>query len=171
MAAKSKTRKKAGGAELPAAIQGAMAQVWKAGLGAFSRAQKEGGEAFADLVKQGAQLQAEMRNFARGGMHEVSSSAGKAADSLGRFEGRLEASIAHALHTLGVADRGDFNALVKRVDALGKPPKAPSGARSPAARPKAAPARKATKASRGKAHAKPRLLAHPAARQRLPTHT
>ena len=162
MAAKSKTKKKARGAELPQAIQGAMAQVWKAGLGAFSRAQKEGNEAFAELVKAGTQLQADMRNFARGGIHEVSSSASQAADSLGRFEGRLEQRIAHTLHALGVADRGDFNALVRRVDQLGKPVKAGAGSR-----PAAAPAKKATKAPGGKARAKARAPAHPAVRNRV----
>lgn len=157
-------------------------RIWQAGLGAFARAQREGSEMFDKLVQDGGELQTlTQRLTGEKGFsvtdtvtrlaEHASRQAGGSLDKLEKmFEDRVArslrslglpspeeiqaldrelAALKAALHTVGEQARQEIDALKRAVDAL-----AAAGARAPAKKAAARPARKTVARAPAKAAAK-----------------
>jgi poly(hydroxyalkanoate) granule-associated protein len=121
MARKSKKlAKKSSDYELMARIRESANQIWLAGLGAFADAQKQGGNFFDALVRQGKAIEKRAAKATGQGIADVKTTASRSWDKL---ENVFEAGVAHALHTLSVPTKTEFDRLSRRVAELGSPMK------------------------------------------------
>ena len=143
-------------------IKDSAQQIWLAGMGAFSKAQAEGGKVFEALIQEGQNLQRKTQGLAEEKISEVtgrmSSMAGEVSSRAGqhwdKLEALFEARTGKALGKLGVPTAADLQALSARVDELAaavarlSPAAAPAAARktakTAAAQPRRAPAKKAS---------------------------
>ena len=134
--------------QLAGNIKDSAQQIWLAGMGAFSRAQAEGGKVFEALVSEGMKLQRKTQSLAEDRISEVAGKMTAVADGVtakagaqwDKLESIFEERVSKALNKLGVPSRGDIDALIKRIDALG----AKLGETPPARKRAAAGARKAS---------------------------
>ena len=143
--------------QLSATIRDSAEQIWLAGLGAFAKAQEEGTKVFDALIREGETIQKRTRKVTE---DKVTEMAAKATGTWDKLEQVFESRVARALNSLGVPTKDDVAALSKRVAELKAEVEKLNGAAARAAKPKAAPARKAaakaTKPARaGKPAAKP----------------
>jgi len=150
-----------GNSPLSGAIRDSAQQIWLAGLGAFSKAQEEGGKVFETLVKEGLSIQRKTQSVAEDRINEASSRvshmasdiSSKAQGQWDKLENIFEERVAKALGKLGVPAARDVDALVARIDELGRMIQEMSGLTP------AKPARKAA----------PRQAAKPAAKSATAT--
>lgn len=156
-----KSKADAGNSPLSGAIRDSAQQIWLAGLGAFSKAQEEGGKVFETLVKEGLSIQRKTQAVAEDRINEATSRVSNMASDISskaqgqwdRLENIFEERVAKALGKLGVPSARDVEALVDRIDELGRMVQEMSGvtpakparktARRPAAKKAAAAPRKA----------------------------
>ncbi|MEZ5663812.1 MAG: phasin family protein [Burkholderiaceae bacterium] len=127
---KSASRTKASPANSPlsGAIRDSAQQIWLAGLGAFSKAQEEGGKVFETLVKEGVSIQRKTQAVAEDRINEAtgrvsnmaSEISSKAQGQWDKLETLFEERVAKALGRLGVPAARDVEALVARIDELGR---------------------------------------------------
>lgn len=107
---------------LPSSVDAVLA----AGIGALGQAQKKGADTFDGLVRRGERVATQGGDAARSALSDVEAAvarivgdvgaqAGETADGL---QDRFEAVVEVALGTLGVAGRGDVEALRQKIDAL-----------------------------------------------------
>ncbi len=138
--------------QLAAAIKDSAQQIWLAGLGAFAKAQEEGGKVFEALVKEGTTIQSRTRSFTESKLGEVTGRVSKVAGGIGKqatdswdkLEQVFEDRVARALGRLGVPTKKDVDALTARVEELNATVKSLS--KRPAVKPRAAAAAKPTAA-------------------------
>jgi poly(hydroxyalkanoate) granule-associated protein len=103
-------------------------QIWLAGLASFSKAQKEGSKVVEALVKEGLAIQRKTQAVAEERISEVSNKAAgvandiasKATGQWNKLEDIFEERVARALNKLGVPSAKDVDALIGRIDDLGK---------------------------------------------------
>jgi poly(hydroxyalkanoate) granule-associated protein len=122
-----KSAKKGGDYELVAQIRGSANEIWLAGLGAFADAQKEGSKLFDALVKQGEAIQKRATETAGQAFSDVRATALKSWDKLEKV---FEDGVAHALHTLNVPTKKEFDKLSRRIAELGSATKRRSAAKA-----------------------------------------
>ncbi len=156
----SKSTKAAAGSNSPlsGAIRDSAQQIWLAGLGAFSKAQEEGGKVFETLVKEGLSIQRKTQSVAEDRINEATSRvshmatdiSSKAQGQWDKLENIFEERVAKALGKLGVPAARDVEALVARIDELGRMVQEMSGVTpaKPARKAAARPAAKAAAATR-----------------------
>jgi poly(hydroxyalkanoate) granule-associated protein len=109
-------------------IKASAQQMYLAGLAQFTKAQKEGGKVFEGLVKEGLSIQRRTQAVAEERISEVTNRAAtvandvasKASGQWNKLEDIFEERVARALNKLGVPSAKDIDALIKRIDALGK---------------------------------------------------
>jgi poly(hydroxyalkanoate) granule-associated protein len=119
MAARKKSRGKAGGDRTSKAMQDSAQKIWLAGLGAFERAKSEGPKMFETLVTQGREFRGRAREAADQALKAVRAQAGEAQGKWDKLEQVFEARVARSLHRLGVltsAEIGDLARKVKELD-------------------------------------------------------
>jgi len=146
---------------LSGAIRDSAQQIWLAGLGAFSKAQEEGGKVFETLVKEGLSIQRKTQSVAEDRINEATSRvshmatdiSSKAQGQWDKLENIFEERVAKALGKLGVPAARDVDALVARIDELGRMVQEMSGLTP------AKPARKSATRPAAKAAAAPRKTA------------
>lgn len=137
-------------------IKASAQQIYLAGLAQFSKAQQEGGKVFDGLVKEGLAVQrktqaaaevriSEVTNKATGMANEV---AAKATGQWNKLEDIFEDRVARALNKLGVPSAKDIEALISRIDSLGKQVATKTKAQATVA---AKPVRAAVKTAKAKA--------------------
>ncbi len=129
-------------------------QIWQAGLGALAQAQAGAPKVFEDLMREGGKLQGGALDAAqkavmqavRGAqktvhrrIDDVQAQAGETWDNLEKI---FQARVQRALHQLGVPSAAEFEALKRRVDALGA-----GVSRKGAAKRSSRPARRRSKSS------------------------
>lgn len=156
----SKADKAAAGSNSPlsGAIRDSAQQIWLAGLGAFSKAQEEGGKVFETLVKEGLSIQRKTQSVAEERINEATSRVSHMANDISskaqgqwdKLENIFEERVAKALGKLGVPAARDVEALVARIDELGRMVQEMSGVAP------AKPARKAASKASVKAASAPR---------------
>lgn len=109
-------------------IKASAQQMYLAGLAQFNKAQKEGGKVFEGLVKEGLAIQRRTQAVAEERISDVTNRAAtvandvasKATGQWNKLEDIFEERVARALNKLGVPSAKDIDALIKRIDALGK---------------------------------------------------
>ncbi|HMN93401.1 MAG TPA: phasin family protein [Hydrogenophaga sp.] len=146
----SKNKADAGSSPLSGAVRDSAQQIWLAGLGAFSKAQEEGGKVFETLVKEGLSIQRKTQAVAEDRINEATSRVSHMANDISskaqgqwdKLENIFEERVAKALSKLGVPAARDVEALVARINELGRMVQEMSGV---------APAKPARKAPPGKA--------------------
>lgn len=124
VSAKAKETKDASGKSIMESAQ----QIWLAGLGAFSKAQGGGTKVFDTLIKEGIGLEAKTRKIATGKVEDVrdavetgvSQMRERTQETWDRLEQVFENRVSRALAKLGVPARADIEALMKRVEELGR---------------------------------------------------
>jgi len=146
-----------GNSPLSGAIRDSAQQIWLAGLGAFSKAQEEGGKVFETLVKEGLSIQRKTQSVAEDRINEATSRvshmatdiSSKAQGQWDKLENIFEERVAKALGKLGVPAARDVEALVARIDELGRMVQEMSGLTpaKPARKSAAKPAVKTTAAA------------------------
>ena len=106
-------------------------QIWQAGLGALAQAQAGAPKVFEDLMREGGKLQGGALDAAqqavmqavRGAQKTVHQRIGdvqaQAGETWDNLEKIFQARVQRALHQLGVPSAAEFDALKRRVDALG----------------------------------------------------
>lgn len=144
--------------QLASSVKDSAAQIWQAGLGAFSKAQEEGGKVFETLVKEGLSIQRKTQSVAEERINEATSRVSHMANDISskaqgqwdKLENIFEERVAKALGKLGVPAARDVEALVARIDELGRMVQEMSGLTpaKPARKPAAKPAAKAAAAPR-----------------------
>lgn len=115
-------------AQLSESLKESAQQIWLAGLGAFAKAQEEGGKVFEALVKEGTTLQRKTQAVAEERLSETGSRmaglatdlSAKAAGQWDKIENLFEARVAKALKKLGTPSADDMDALIARIDELGR---------------------------------------------------
>lgn len=142
--------------QLSATIRDSAEQIWLAGLGAFAKAQEEGTKVFDALIREGETIQKRTRKVTE---DKVTEMAAKATGTWDKLEQVFESRVARALNSLGVPTKDDVAALSKRVAELKAEVEKLNGAAARAAKPKAAPVRKAAAKA-----AKPARAGKPAAK-------
>ena len=115
MAARKKSRGKAGGAQ---AMQDSAQKIWLAGLGAFERARSEGPKMFEALVSQGREFRGRARDAADQALKSVRAQAGEAQGKWDKLEQVFEARVARSLHRLGVLTSAEIGDLARKVQEL-----------------------------------------------------
>jgi len=101
-------------------------EIWLAGLGAFAKNQQEGKKVFDKLVEDGLKLQKKTQETLQAKVHEATDTITEMASSLSKqapnhwapLEDIFQNRVAKANAKLGVPSLEDFEALLKRVDAL-----------------------------------------------------
>ncbi len=101
-------------------------EIWLAGLGAFAKNQQEGKKVFEKLVEDGLKLQKKTQETLHAKVHEATDTITEMASSLSKqapshwapLEDIFQNRVAKANAKLGVPSLGDFEALLKRVEAL-----------------------------------------------------
>lgn len=131
--------------QLSATIRESAQQIWLAGLGAFAKAQQEGNKVYDALIREGEAIQRKTRKVTE---DKVTEMAAKATGTWDKLEQVFESRVARALNSLGVPTKDDVAALSRRVAELKAEVEKLNGTTARAARPKAAPVRKATSRAR-----------------------
>jgi len=101
-------------------------QIWLAGLGAFAKNQEEGKKVFEKLVEDGLKLQKKTHETLHAKVHEATDTITEMASSMSKqapshwapLEDIFQNRVAKANAKLGVPSLEDFQALLKRVQAL-----------------------------------------------------
>jgi poly(hydroxyalkanoate) granule-associated protein len=115
-------------AALAESMKASAQQIYLAGLAQFSKAQQEGGKVFEGLVKEGLAVQRKTQSVAEERISEVTNKAAgvandvaaKATGQWNKLEEIFEDRVARALNKMGVPSAKDIEALISRIDALGK---------------------------------------------------
>ena len=118
MAARKKSRGKAGGDRASQAMQDSAQKIWLAGLGAFERAKSEGPKMFETLVSQGRDLSGRARVAADQALKTVRMQAAEAQGKWDKLEQVFEERVARSLHRLGVLTKAEVGDLSKQVREL-----------------------------------------------------
>jgi poly(hydroxyalkanoate) granule-associated protein len=118
MAARKKSRGKAGGDRTSQAMQDSAQKIWLAGLGAFERAKSEGPKMFETLVSQGRHLSGRARGAADQALKTVRMQAAEAQGKWDKLEQVFEERVARSLHRLGVLTKSEVGDLSKQVREL-----------------------------------------------------
>ena len=118
MAARRKSRGKAGGERTAQAMQDSAQKIWLAGLGAFERAKSEGPKMFEALVNQGREFRGRAREAADQALKTVRAQAGESQGKWDKLEQVFEARVARSLHRLGVLTSAEIGDLARKVQEL-----------------------------------------------------
>ncbi|MBK6636685.1 MAG: phasin family protein [Rhodocyclaceae bacterium] len=125
--------------QIPSAIKESAQQIWSASVDAISRAQQGSNRVFEALVREGEALRENIHKKTRKAT-SVSDVTARATDTWDRLEQVFESRVARALATLGVPNRGDLQALNKRIDDLTKLVRQQAGSESARKTPLSTPA-------------------------------
>ena len=118
MAARKKSRRKAGSDRGSQAMRDSAQKIWLAGLGAFERAKSEGPKMFEALVTQGREFRGRARDAADQALKSVRAQAGEAQGKWDKLEQVFEDRVARSLHRLGVLTSAEIGDLARKVQEL-----------------------------------------------------
>jgi poly(hydroxyalkanoate) granule-associated protein len=118
MAARKKSRRKAGSDRGSKAMRDSAQKIWLAGLGAFERAKSEGPKMFEALVTQGREFRGRARDAADQALKSVRAQAGEAQGKWDKLEQVFEDRVARSLHRLGVLTSAEIGDLARKVQEL-----------------------------------------------------